>query len=137
LLGIVVLAAVGLGGRFHVQVVQAQQTWNVQVGGDGPALPDPASGTFTLIGFLPSVVTVNVGDTVSWTFPSAEPHGVAFDNGHQPELANQANPGPGPGEFDVSTIFAPLGLDQVNGVFNPNVQFSSGVPTDPPGQRQP
>src|SRR5437667_1440488 len=134
----VVLLTVGLALRGHIPVARAAQTWNVQTGGDLGPNPAPASGNSTLIGFFPSLVTVNAGDTVSWSFPSAlDPHGVAFDNGQQPPVFEQSVPGPGPGEFDITATFLPLNLDKINGVFNPSVQFASGVPTDPPDQRAP
>src|SRR6266566_9096851 len=102
-----VLAAT-FGARVHLPIVHAAQIWNVQTGGDLGPNPAPASGNSTLIGFFPSLVTVNVGDTVSWSFPSAlDPHGVAFDNGQQPPVFEQSVPGPGPGEFDITATFLP------------------------------
>lgn len=129
---------VALGWHARVPVAHAAQTWTVQTGGDPGPLPDPATGNFSLIGFFPSVVTINSGDTVSWTFPSGlDPHGVAFDNGHEPAVSEQVNPGPGEGEFDLTAQIVPLNLDNIHGVFDPSVQFASGVPLDPPDQRKP
>jgi plastocyanin len=130
-----ILALVSLGGHFSTQVARAAQTWNVLAGTDGDQIP--GGGSLTANGFFPAVVTINAGDTVSWTFPSANAHGVAFDNGHLPPLDKQINPGPNPGEADLSSLFLPINADQINGVFNPSVQFGSGVLLDPPDDRQP
>jgi plastocyanin len=131
--------ATPLGWHARVPVAHAAQTWAVQTGGDPPGpLPPPVTGNLSLIGFFPTVVTINSGDTVSWMFPPGlDPHAVAFDNGQQPSVAEQVVPGPGDGELNLSVPFLPLNLDRINGVFDPTVQFSSGVPTDPPDQRKP
>ena len=130
-----ILALVSLGGHFGTRVARAAQTWNVQVGGDGDQIP--GGGSFTAIGFFPAAISVNAGDTVSWTFPAAEVHGVAFEAGQVPPFAFQDNPGPNPGEADISATFLPQNLNQINGVFKPNIPFASGVPDAPPDQRQP
>jgi plastocyanin len=56
-------------GPFGITAVHAAQTWNVVAGGDGDQIP--SGGSLTSIGFFPSVVTINAGDTISWTFPSS------------------------------------------------------------------
>ena len=129
-----ILALVSLGGHFGTKVARAAQTWNVLAGTDGDQIP---GGSLTTIGFFPTVITVNAGDTVSWTFPAAEPHGVAFEATQQVPFAFQGGPGPNPGDQDISASFLPQNLDQVNGVFRPDIPFASGVPTDPPDERQP
>jgi plastocyanin len=135
---IALLSAAGASVKVGVPTVQAAQTWNVQVGADIGDVGGGAGGTLTGIGYYPSHMTVNVGDTVSWVFPSVEPHSVTFDNGHLPPLYVVAIvPGPNPGELDLSTGEFPVGLDQINGVFDPKVLISSGVPEEPPDQRQP
>src|SRR5581483_7887078 len=106
---IAVLAAGWLGSRVHAPVAHAAQTWNVQVGDDAGPVGAGGSGTYSLNFYYPNVLTITVGDTVSWNFPSAEPHGVTFDNGHTPPLYTQLGPGPNPGEFDFSAPEFPVG----------------------------
>src|SRR6476469_2556051 len=50
----------------------APMTWHVRVGAESPDMA--VAG----MGFLPSNVWVDQGDTVSWTANSAEPHTVTF-----------------------------------------------------------
>src|SRR6185437_15856536 len=74
------LSAAGASSQLGAHHAQAAQTWSVQVGAD--IAGGPVSGNW----YYPNVTTINVGDTVSWTFPSVEPHGVSFDNGHEPAV---------------------------------------------------
>ncbi len=131
----VTLALLSFGGRLGSRAVQAAQTWNVLAGMDGDQLP--GGGSLTTIGFFPSAVTINAGDTLSWSFPAAEPHGVAFEAGQMVPFAFQINPGPNPGDLDISNIFLPINLDQINGVYKPGIAFASGAPQGPPEETPP
>src|SRR5205814_642454 len=44
---------------------------------------------------------------------------------------------PNTGELDVTPNYNPVNLDLVNGVFDPTMQISSGIPLDPVDQRAP
>lgn len=71
-------------------------------GGAATPVPSPSTGAqwrlnagasshaeaFQGLQFYPATITVNVGDTVTWTYPSAEPHTVTFLG------AGQATPPP-------------------------------------------
>ncbi len=129
------ISAAGASSQLGTPYARAAQTWSVQVGADiplGPGPGGPVSGNW----FYPNVVTINAGDTVSWTFPSVEPHGVTFDNGHTPTVADMTTPLPD-GSIDLTGSLLPVPGPTPPTVFDPAAQLSSGVPTDPPDQRQP
>src|SRR6266568_1074225 len=75
------LGGLGLRAQLGAPVVQAAQTWAVQAGAD----VDTDKG-LTANAYFPATITIDAGDTVSWTFPSIEPHTVTFDNGASPPL---------------------------------------------------
>jgi plastocyanin len=125
------LSAAGASSQLGAPHARAAQTWSVQVGADIGG--GPVSGNW----FFPNVVTINVGDTVSWTFPSVEPHGVAFDNGHEPTLFDQGLVPQPNGDVDLTQGFIPHPGPTPPTTFDPTAQLGSGVPTDPPDQRQP
>ncbi|HZQ35459.1 MAG TPA: hypothetical protein VFD32_05965, partial [Dehalococcoidia bacterium] len=130
------ISAAGASSQLGAPHARAAQTWSVQVGADlplGPGPGGPVSGNW----FFPNVVTISSGDTVSWTFPSANPHGVAFDNGHTPTVADQGFKPLPSGEIDLTAGLLPVPGPNPPTVFDPAAQLSSGVPTDPPDQRQP
>lgn len=108
----------------------------MQAGADIPIAPGTPGGPVSGNWYFPSVVTINAGDTVSWTFPSVEPHGVTFDNGHTPAVADMVSPLPD-GSVDLTGSLLPVPGPNPPTVFDPAAQLSSGVPTDPPDQRQP
>ena len=56
--------------------------WRLNAGGSAH------SEAYQALAFFPSTITVDAGDTVTWTFPSAEPHTVTFLG------AGQATPPP-------------------------------------------
>ncbi len=125
------LSAAGASSQLGAPHARAAQTWSVQVGAD--IAGGPVSGNW----YYPNVTTINVGDTVSWTFPSVEPHGVSFDNGHEPAVYEMGfNPLPS-GDVDLSAAAFPLPGPNPPTVFDPAAQLNSGIPTDPPDQRQP
>jgi len=130
------LSAAGASSRLGTHPALAAQTWNVQVGADIPIAPGTPGGPVSGNWYFPNVVTVNAGDTVSWTFPSANPHGVTFDNGHTPKVADMINPLPD-GSLDLTGTLLPVPGPTPPSVFDPAAQLSSGVPTDPPDQRHP
>lgn len=125
------LSAAGASSQLGAKHVQAAQTWSVQVGAD--IAGGPVSGNW----YYPNVTTINVGDTVSWTFPSVEPHGVSFDNGHQPAVYELGLVPLPTGDVDLTGAALPLPGPTPPTVFDPAAQLNSGIPTDPPDQRQP
>lgn len=48
------------------------QTWQMTVGASA------ANEAFQALQYYPTAVTIDAGDTLSWTFPSGEPHTVTF-----------------------------------------------------------
>lgn len=109
-------------GAFSVPVVQAAQSWSVQVGDDPPA------GGLTAVTYYPNALTVNVGDTINWNFPSAEPHTVTFDAGVVPPLfASGITPGAQPGSLDLTPIVLPLGAGALSQTYDGSYQLSSGI----------
>ena len=125
----------GLGVRAHLRapVVRAAQTWAVQVGAD----VDLNNGV-TANAYFPGAITVDAGDTVSWTFPALIPHTVTFDNGVVPPLAATGIvPDPGSGGADATAAINPVPTSGPPAAFDPKLQISSGVPLDPPDERTP
>ncbi len=82
--------------------------WDVQVGAESP------DRGVQIVKFFPATITVNVGDTITWTNPTAEIHTVTF-------LA----PGQERPEFDPQDPLQalPWGGDQLDG----NTYLNSGV----------
>ncbi len=126
------ISAAGASSRLGTHPALAAQTWNVQAGAD------IAGGIVSGNWYFPNVVTVNVGDTVSWTFPSAEPHGVSFDNGHTPTVFEMGFAPLPNGEIDVGAPNFPFppGPNPPT-VFDPTQQINLPVSQDPPDQRKP
>ncbi len=76
LIGIALLSAL-LIGTFSFSLVSAHQasgprTWNAVVG------IESTDHAVQGMSFLPTQLWVNVGDTITWTFKSGEPHTVTF-----------------------------------------------------------
>lgn len=131
------LGALGARAQLRAPVAHAAQTWGVQVGADVDA-----NNGITANAFFPNAVTIDAGDTVNWTFPSANPHTVTFDNGALPPLESGAPGGgrvldPTAGSADVTKLFNPVNVSASNRAFDPAVQISSGVPQDPVDERAP
>lgn len=119
-------------GPFTPGIVHAAQTWNVQVGAD------INGGTYTANNYYPSVLTINAGDTVTWSFPSVEPHTVTFDNGHFPTVFLLGTQETGtPGEIDITASAIPIGFTPPSSTFDPSAQISIPVEQAPPDQRTP
>jgi plastocyanin len=125
------LGGLGVRAQLHAPVAHAAQTWEVAVGGD------PTPGV-TSINFYPRVLTINAGDAVNFTFPAAEPHTVTFDAGQVPGLflTGITPNSPGPGDFDITKAFSPLNVSGPVSYDGTQV-ISSGIPLDPPGEREP
>ncbi|HEY9180178.1 MAG TPA: plastocyanin/azurin family copper-binding protein [Candidatus Baltobacteraceae bacterium] len=67
------LAACGGGGTTQVSPPQQQpQTWKVQAG------VSSQSEAYQGLQFYPSAITIDAGDTVTWSFPAGEPHTVTL-----------------------------------------------------------
>lgn len=75
--------------------------WRLNAGGSSH------SEAYQALAFFPSTVTVDAGDTVTWTYPSAEPHTVTFLAAGQatpPPPSDPNNPKPAGGAtYDGST----------------------------------
>ncbi len=100
LLVFVLAISTGELGRSNLfgAAAQAASSWDVQVGND---VPD----TLTVNGFLPSALTIHVGDTVVWTQASSlVPHTVTFLDGNSRLPDFVSNP-TAPGEL----LFGPAG----------------------------
>lgn len=111
--------------RLGAQPVQAAQTWAVTVGTDIEA------ENIELNSYFPNVLTVNVGDTVNWTFAGF--HTVTFNAG-QPPLP-LIGPGPNPGELQLGAGYFPYppGPNPPSGNYDGSTQISSGTPPNGPG----
>lgn len=104
---------------------QAQQAWAVQVGGD---VPDEA---VTMTAFFPEALTVHVGDTVTWRFPSERVlHNVFFTTGKPAPPAYII--GPGDGERTLSPVWFPFGPLAADGSYDGSQQLGSGAAFDGP-----
>jgi plastocyanin len=68
----------------------AATTWFATAGAESP------DHSIQALAFLPNLFTVNVGDQITWTFPTAGPHTVTFGpppaNPFGPQLCNGAAP---------------------------------------------
>ena len=104
------VAALLVGGLVRLAApVQAATTWQARV---GVASADQAIQAHV---FLPSLLTIDVGDTITWTFQAGEPHTVTFLSGN-PAPSPFSPPSGGP-TYD--------GTGLVNsGLLNNNATFS-------------
>jgi len=129
---VLVLGALGIRAHLRAPVVHAAQTWGVQVGSE------PAPG-LTGINFYPRALTIDAGDSVSFTFPAQEPHTVTFDAGKVPGLflTGVTPDNPNQGDFNVTTAFSPLNVTGATTTYDGSQPVSSGVPTDAPADRTP
>jgi plastocyanin len=121
LLAASVLGVIVLRDRPVVPIAQAADLWTVQAGGDREM------GTISLNAFLPSTLTVHVGDTVNWTFATqGTPHTISFLAGTPPPPL--IGPGPGPGELALGPVFFPIppGPPQTEATFAGTQPVSSG-----------
>jgi len=93
----------------------------------------------TGINFYPRTLTIDAGDSVSFTFPAQEPHTVTFDAGQVPGLffTGVAPDHPNTGDFDVTTAFSPVNANGSSATYDGSQPLSSGVPTDAPADRMP
>ncbi len=69
------LALAGCGSSGTVAPAGANsepQTWNVQAGGSDQ------TGAIQALSFYPSSITIDAGDSITWSYPAAEPHTVTF-----------------------------------------------------------
>ncbi len=113
------LVTLALSGRTVVPVAQAAQSWDVQVSGDVEA------DNLTVNAFLPSSLTVHVGDSVRWTLASQfAPHTVTFLAG-TPRPTDFV-PGPGPGELSPGPGGAPAGPHGPNAAYDGSGLAGSG-----------
>lgn len=125
--------AVGLGavGGPRAVPVQAQTgaLWDVTVGTDVEAEQMETNA------FLPSTLTVHVGDTVSWRFAGF--HTVTFLSG-QPVPALLV-PGPDPGSLMAGPAFFPIPLSPMppGGPYDGRSLISSGTPEADPADAPP
>ncbi|HEY8745072.1 MAG TPA: plastocyanin/azurin family copper-binding protein [Chloroflexota bacterium] len=108
-----------LSGRTSIPVAQAAQTWDVQVGGD------LEEENIAVNAFLPSSVTVGVGDSVRWTLATQpKAHSVTFLAG-APRPADFV-PGPGPGELSPGPGGGPAGPRGPNAAYDGSGLAGSG-----------
>jgi plastocyanin len=73
-----VLLALGLSGIVSAAPPQATTTWSVLVGGES------ADQALQVQAFLPSAVTIDEGDTITWNMNAAFVHTVTFLSGGPP-----------------------------------------------------
>lgn len=66
------LAACGGGTQANPPQPQQPQTWQVQAG------TSAQSEAYQGLQFYPGAITIDAGDTVTWAFPSGEPHTVTL-----------------------------------------------------------
>jgi len=127
------LGGLRAGEQNHAPLVHAAQSWDVQVGGD------PQAPGVTAINFYPNTLTINAGDSISFSFPAQEPHTVTFDAGKVPGLflTGITPNSPNPGDLDLTVAFSPVNSDGTKASYDGSQAVSSGVPTDPPGERSP
>lgn len=101
LVGLLLVVGSGFGVARAAPMAATATTWQLKVGGGSP------DRALEAMAFLPTTVTINVGDTINWTF--AGPHTVSFLSGApRPPLAVGSDAGP---------------------IFNPQVAFPAGGPT--------
>ena len=114
-----VLGASGVRGHFEPPPVHAAQTWNVQAGGD------VEEELISTQAYFPNPLTVNVGDTVTWTFVGF--HTVTFTGGQAaPPLIM---PGPEAGSLLINPMaFFPSG--PMDATYDGSGFLNSGVPED-------
>jgi plastocyanin len=120
----ILVGGVSVGAHRQAPAARAAQIWAVQVGAD----VDLANG-LTGNTYFPSAITIDAGDTMSWTFPSALAHTVTFDNGTVPPLAAAGlMPDPASGDLEITKIVNGFGAGSGNPAFSPTVQINSGCP---------
>ena len=127
-----VISAIGVPSYVNTPIATAAQTWSVMAGYDsGPGQ--------TGINYYPRDVTINAGDSISFSFPTAEPHTVAFDAGNVPGLflTGITPNSPGPADLDITRAFSPVNTDGTSATYDGSQVISSGVPTAPPNERTP
>ena len=66
------LALVGAFMTLHARAAVASTTWQATVGAQS------SDKAIQALAFLPNDMTVDVGDTITWTFPAAEIHTLTF-----------------------------------------------------------
>lgn len=69
---VAVLALAGAIMALHSRPAAAQTTWQANVGSQS------TDKAVQALAFLPNDITVDVGDSITWTFPTAEIHTVTF-----------------------------------------------------------
>src|SRR5438270_13763344 len=70
-----------------VGAAPAAQSWHLEVGAESP------DHAVQMLQFYPAAITVNVGDTITWTNPNAELHTVTFlAPAQEPPLAARNDP---------------------------------------------
>jgi len=117
-----VAAATLLSGGRPARVARAADVWTVQVGGDRDA------GTISVNSFLPSTLSVHLGDVVDFHFTAVTPHSVWLPAGEPtPPLIG---PGPGAGELALGPAFFPIpaGPERTDVTFDGRTSFNAGVP---------
>lgn len=128
----ILLGGLGLRAQLGAPTARAAQTWAVQVGAD----VDQNNGVIANA-YFPNAITIDAGDTVSWSFPALIGHTVTFDNGTVPPLAAAVVVDPSAGTADISGQINPHNVSGASPVFDPKLQISSGAPLDPPDERTP
>ncbi len=111
------LSAMSVRPLRSVPAVHAAASWEVAA---GAAFPDE---NLAINGYLPDVVTVNVGDTVRWTL--VDPHTVTFlgATGNPAALPQFVPGGPFPDGRVAGSGFSPIGAE---GPYNGTDLVSSG-----------
>jgi plastocyanin len=67
-----VLAACGGGSNNSLPAPKMPQSWTVQAGGSAQ------NEALQALQFYPSTITIDAGDSITWTYPAGEPHTVTF-----------------------------------------------------------
>lgn len=102
LLGLLVTACGGGSTPSASTSTSSAAQWRLNAGGSSH------SEAYQALAFFPGTITVNAGDTVTWTYPSAEPHTVTFLGAAQatpPPPSDPNNPKPAGGStYDGSTF---------------------------------
>jgi plastocyanin len=90
------------------------QSWTVQA---GASIQQEA---LQALAFLPAAITVNEGDTVTWNFPSGEPHTVALvpPGGTLPPPDDPNAPKPAGGSTYDGTVYTSSGFVLLGGKYS-------------------
>ena len=102
------------GGSSTLDPQPKQQNWRIQA---GAASTDQA---FQGLNYYPSsTLTIDSGDTVTWTFPSGEPHTVSLFPAGQalPSPANPNNSNPAGGKTFDGTTYTSSGFKLLGGTY--------------------